>query len=208
MPTWLQGFLGGVGASLLASVLFLGVLASLRPRIAISEYIAKRRNPEDGKIEYLIKFVNRSRRSCVDLQLNAYIATETQLPANAKGTETAANRTMKALELAKRGPFVHGRRKDNADAPHAQRVRIKTEHIDEWQRSRQTKYIMVRIVAKDGVSGFPAVFERKYVLANCIKEGTFITGDSLRVTTWKDPAVDPSDLDTPDTGGQPAAQAG
>ncbi|MBW0018789.1 MAG: hypothetical protein JO236_14760 [Mycobacterium sp.] len=86
------------------------------------------------------------------------------------------------------------------DAPHAQRVRIKTEHIDEWQRSGQRKYIMVRIVAKDGVSGFPAVFERRYVLANCIQEGTFITGDSLDIARWEDPAVDPSNLETPRSG--------
>ncbi|MDT5344541.1 MAG: hypothetical protein QOE52_3725 [Mycobacterium sp.] len=198
MSPWQTAFLGGVAASVMASVIFLTLLTLLRPRIQISEFIVKRNNP-NGQTDYLFKFVNRSWRACVDVEVQGFIVTEWLLPANPQGTKTAPNRTMHPLELARRGSYVHRRRLifKVPHAPYAQRVRIDSEHIQEWQQSNQRKFILVRIAAKDGVSGFPKVAEMQYQLATCVKEGTFITGDSLEVTEWVDPAINPADINPP-----------
>ncbi|OPX15835.1 hypothetical protein B1964_07845 [Gordonia sp. i37] len=161
--------------------MFLVLLSALRPRIRIAPTIAKTPTAS-GEHDYRIKFINCSRRSCVDLTIRAFIVREWKVPAT--DHETGVVRALHALDVNRAGVYVPGRRRKDNQNRHAQRVKVSSEHIDAWVDSDQTKYMLVRIVARDGVSGFPKAFEQKFELSSQVQVGTFRTGDSLEVTEW------------------------
>lgn len=167
----------GVLASLAASLIFWFGVQRVKPRLAISTEIA--RTPRDGvqdECRFRFKILNLSRRAAVDLQIRAYIDTPRKVP----GGEI---RVMKPLRVhSTPGSVLPGRKKGDAQARHARRIRFDVD-LDEIWTDEQHDSLIVRVYARDGSSGYVSEYEQTYPLRRCIKDGSFEFGDSMKVVT-------------------------
>jgi hypothetical protein len=173
----------GVAAGVVASVVFLLVLSALRPRLKISTAIAKTAT-DDGNPEfrYRFKVVNRSRRSCVDVKMSAYLVRSRLVPDGRNGH--AITRVMRRVDLRRSGEVIPGYRRKDINCSFAQRVRVADETITAWHTSDQQVYLLIHVVARDGWSGFPRLFEREYRLGSQVQDGTFEAGRSFKIVPW------------------------
>ena len=77
----------GTIAGLVASVVFFTLLTVLRPRLEISPCIAKTETGDETPTHrYRIKIVNKSFRSCVDVEVAAFTVRTRTVPAQKQGT--------------------------------------------------------------------------------------------------------------------------
>lgn len=192
---WLQSIALGVIGSLVASALYLAVMLSLRPRLGVSSVIT--RTPTDNgapTFRYRVKIVNKSRRDCVDFLVRAYLITEWTIP-GARDGEFGVNRVFKPINLSRRegGPLPGYRRSDRAGS-YAVRIRFEESAVQVLNAAEQNQYILLRVSAKDGVSGFPGTVSREYRLATQISNGTFAFGRSMKVVEWLPPSPAPLPL--------------
>ena len=185
----------GVLGSIVASVIFLIASAQLRPRIKIAPRVSKTPTPTptsttaDDPFEYRIKFVNKSRRPCVNVSVSVFLV-NVQAGPSPKDHQPGKVHAMKSVKNSKSGGYVPGKRKRDRDDRHAQRVLIEPHIINEWLRDCVTCHMLVRVVATDEWSGFTRVAEQPFELANNnIELGVFQTGDSLDVVPWTPPGA-------------------
>lgn len=183
----MENLLTGVVSGFIASIIFFTVLATMRPRLAISECISRTQaDQNDPPFRYRIKIVNRSRRTCVDVEISAFVVRQRKVPnGSASGTVDVARR----INLRRdHRSVIPGYSRGDDRALYAQRVRFDEEAVRVLEHPDQQYELLVRVTARDGVSGWPRVFERRYALANAIVNGTFEYGRSLQVVPWQSPA--------------------
>lgn len=182
MPTWLLGVLGGF----VASAAFLLVLSLLRPRLLISPQISKLKTDNgDPPYRYRVKIVNKSRRSCVDFTVRAYIATEIVIPKENDG-QHGKNTVLKSLDIRRDGStYIHGYRKNDQDGKYAVKIRFDESSVQEIKGAGSQKHIVLRVYARDGFSDFPKIYEQRYKLSSQICEGTFAFGRSVKIVNWE-----------------------
>lgn len=179
MDAWAVAIVGGLGAS----ILFLVALSLLRPRLTISHEIS--RTPTDGpvgEVRYRIKVVNKSRRSCVDVLVKGYLVRRRDVPGEKDG-QISSCYVLKSVGLRRSEGFIPGYRKRDHAAHYAQRIRIDDATMIEWGADSD-RYLLVRIVARDGVTGFPRSFSREYKLGSQVHDGTFRAGISTAIVPW------------------------
>jgi len=173
----------GTIAGLVASVVFFTLLTVLRPRLEISPCIAKTETGDETPTHrYRIKIVNKSFRSCVDVEVAAFTVRTRTVPAQKQGTHGQVS-VMAQVDL-KRSPrsVIPGYRPRSSRAPYAHRIRFDEETVNVLHPNSDQQYeLLVRVTARDGITGFPRMFEQRYALHNQIKDGTFIFGKSLDV---------------------------
>lgn len=204
----MDSMVGGVVAGFIASAIFFVVLALVRPRLAISPCIA-RTPTDDGEPEYRyrIKVVNLSRRACVDVNMTAFTVRSRKVPSTTEG-EHGTVRVGKAVDLRRRpGGVIPGRTRRNVDATYAQRIRFDESTVNLLHDDDQRYEVLVRVTARDALSGFPRTFERRYALGSAIKDGTFAFGKSTEILPWTKQQARAHGLGVAAAGAVPSDQA-
>jgi len=177
MIDYILAILIGVSSSFVASFLFLWFLARLRPRIEISDQIAKGKS-STGKIEYRIKIIiiNKTSRPIINIKAQLCLVTPSIVPGGIirefKQIPIIPNELM---ELPKFNL------KDIEWAGYEYRF-ITYEDIENLWKDDKKSYLYFRIYAVDSLSGFGKLFIKEYRNKQySIKEGDFKFGNSFEI---------------------------
>lgn len=167
-------FLLGVFGSIIASMIFLAALRSFRPKLEISNVIA--RNKSDGVKKFTIKILNKGKRSVVDLRFELLLMTKQSI----KGGEL---RKATVIPLAKNHAFIlYGFSHGDREFRYARRINI-SDDLDKTWRTDDQQYLLFRVYAHDEVSGLAKLFETEFrTKRNSIEDGIFTGGDTFEVT--------------------------
>ncbi len=178
----LSSFIGGLG---LASLIFI----MLRPSVAISSDIAKRINKETGEPYYSFKFINKSLFSAFDVNIEAYVCYEIGATQNGRGmnvkTKKVPLRRSNWIYLAK-WKYVTDK---TVHAPHCVIISTKTD-IDNQETyvlnikdeiESNSNYLEFRVTLKHAFSNLSSTYRKRYNTADCVKDGKFQFGNSLRI---------------------------
>jgi hypothetical protein len=159
---------------LLTSLLFLLLIRRVRPNIQISENIAKVESKKHlGKYGYVVKILNKSKRSAVDIKVRFAIVQEKIVP------DGIINRTTD-FELEKDSEFeILG---FNKKEPEASAFRFLTYDDLEAKCDDDNTYLLFVVYAKDSLTGFGKVFTQKYYKKRVhLKDGSFKVGTSMEI---------------------------
>lgn len=164
----------GVLASSVASLVFLGAMSKLKPKIEISPYISTNVG-EDGKQRYRVKFVNRSHRAAIDIRARLKISKPISIP---KGVIVNSNE----IKLSTSYVFeLPGYRPNDPEAQYAWRL-VTLDDLDAMWDDDTSQYLVLQLIAKDSLSGFSRVFvQRFHTKRNSIINGSHVFGESLEV---------------------------
>lgn len=174
----------GIGAGFVASLLLFVVLLALRPRLAISTRISKLLSDDPYPVYgYRIKVVNKSRRSAVDVSVRVFLVQPREIPTERPG-EAGIVINMHPAGARREGGYYPGYRKRDKLQHYAQRIRLHPDTIRAWEAD-ESRYLLVRVVARDGVSGFPKAFSQEYRFATEVIEGTFADGRALHIIDYE-----------------------
>ncbi len=157
----------GVLSSLLASLIFLFFLRLMRPKIVISDKIAKTGD------RFVIKVVNKSRRDAVDIKVEFLLMTPVSVP---NGIILRRRPILLKRDYLMVLPRYDKRDKD---ASYAFRFTTQENLLEIWNKEHQ--YLLFRLMAKDELSGFGKVFNQKFYTKKDIMEGSFEFGESLEI---------------------------
>lgn len=174
MIEYILAIIIGVLSSAVASLIFLLFLNRIRPKIIISDQIARGKSTK-GNIIYRIKVINKTSRSIMDIKATLHRVRTVVVPGGTipKVKEIPLKRS-EIMELPKFDP------KDK-EANYAYRF-ITYENIEEIWEHDTMEYLRFRIYARDSLSGFGKVFIKDYhTKRNSIKEGDFEVGNSLEI---------------------------
>lgn len=168
----LVGFLASVAASIVFSV----GMRVLRPKIDISTHIAR-----DGET-HKIKLVNRRSRDAINVAVHVFIERQIIMPG------AGTNLFLTPVETKFRLDIVPGRtrktRKEGS-ARFARIVRLDDEFRAIWAREGEGFPVLVRVFARDEISGVGRTFEVHYGDPRInIIEGYFEQGDSTSVARF------------------------
>ncbi len=163
----------GVLSSLVASLLFLMFLFTLRPNIAIGDCIAK--THEDGKPVYLIKVINKTWGRIYDVHAQVvHIKFE-----NVNGGQNVYS---KPLTLLKSHIWSVNRIKNKLNDPNAEFaiLFVCTDDLESiWINETMIEF---RVMAKHSFSGFSKIHKRRfYKKKSTVKEGSFKFGNSFDI---------------------------
>lgn len=173
-------FFIGVGASLLASFIFLFlILFTLAPSIRISPYIVKRdgiQNRNEPNTVYVFKFINKSFFKSFDINLELFKLE--RLPQEDGKWDTRFKR-MEMVESSLKfvpGYWYFGEISKTANFAVLPKTFENIEsHIDD-----DHVYLQLQITARHGLTGLSRVFKKDFALASqCIKNGKHKHGKEL-----------------------------
>jgi hypothetical protein len=159
---------------LFTSLLFLFLISCVRPNIQISENIAKVESKKYlGKYGYVVKILNKSKRSAVEIKVRLAIVQEKIVP------DGIIMRTTD-FELEKDSEFeIPGFNKKEAEAS---AFRFLTYDDIEAKWDDDKTYLLFVVYAKDSLTGFGKVFTQKYYKKRVhLKDGSFKVGVSMEV---------------------------
>ena len=164
----------GVLSSVIASLIFLSFLTRVRPKLEISDKIAKGKSLTTGDIIYRIKVINKSRRPVINVKAQLHLITPIVIP---------GGMLLKSKEIPlKRSEVMYLEKFDPSDKQAKYAFRFTTygniENI--WKDDRQS-FLRFRIIATDSISGFTKVFVKNYHIKSLIKEGEFEFGNSMKI---------------------------
>ncbi|SBS78737.1 hypothetical protein MHPYR_60225 [uncultured Mycobacterium sp.] len=166
----------GVLSSSVASVVFWYLLFRLKPKLEISPQIA-RAEGKNGQPVYRIKVVNKRRRSAFDITPFVYLD---EIKKTVEG-ENKKNHFLERLTVnGSSSFFLHKYSKRDDDARYARKLLILSD-IDGMWDTEQKYSVVIRIFAKDGVSGAIWQDEKRYGVWDCIVDGEFEWGRSLKI---------------------------
>jgi hypothetical protein len=168
-----QSIFIGVLSSLIASFLFLAFLFVLRPKLVISECIA--RTTHDGAKVFIIKMVNRTWWKLYDIHAElAHVKFE-----NATGGQNVYSQRLNLLKSHIWSiNCLHSWRTD-VNAEYAV-LFVCLDDLDTlWSSDTMIEF---RIMARHSFSGFSGIYRRRfYKPRSAIKDGSFKFGNSLDI---------------------------
>ena len=173
----LDSLVVGVIASLVASATFFGLLLGMRPKVAVSGKISRlERDGTPGEFSYRFKLVNQTRRPMVDVQIRVYRDKSRKAP-----NSTIPIRVLKNLEVKSgQGGVIPGKRNGDQEARHARRIRLVGDLASLWPNDQEAS-ILLRVTCRDGITGAFRQVEQRFLMHDCIVDGSFGFGDSLDV---------------------------
>lgn len=174
MIEYILAIIIGVLSSAVACLIFLLFLSRIRPKIIISDQIAKEKSIK-GSIAYRIRVINKTHRPIMDIKAQLHRVTLIVVPGGTipKVKEIPLKRS-EIMELPKFDPR-------DKEANYAYRF-VTYENVEEIWGDDTKSYLRFRIYAKDSLSGFGKVFIKNYhTKRNSIKEGSFKVGNSLEI---------------------------
>ena len=163
----------GIVSSLFASLLFLLFLKSIKPKIDISNNIAKGQDT-NGKLVYRIKIINKNNRPITDVKAELKLVS----PRNVDEEEIISSTNIK---IERPELFIIPKYNlTDENAGYAIRFLIYQKIEDNWKSDEQ--YLKFRILGHDSFSGFGEVFEKEYHNKNkVIVMGDFVKGDNFEI---------------------------
>jgi len=88
---------------------------------------------------------------------------------------------LKILQLkTQQDAVIPGRRRDDAEARHARRIRLIDDLESIWPNDQEAS-ILLRVTCRDGITGAFRQVEQRFLMHDCIEDGSFGFGDSLVV---------------------------
>lgn len=167
----LESLLIGVFGSVIASVVFLFALYTLRPKIEFSQYIADQSKGDDPM--YAFKVINRSRWPVTHLEFELTLSTHRSVPGGVVLTN-------ELLPLVKSTIFGIGKfSKKDKDAQYAVRIGAPVDLRSKCVGGGQFLYLTVS--AQHSLSGFRKVFTKHYNPESDVKKGKHEYGLGLDV---------------------------
>lgn len=167
----------GVLSGIVSAFIFHLILKLTKPQIIISDKIEKRVD-SNGNIVYHIKVVNLRKRFVVN------VIPYLDLVHSEKGPGGIILR-LKALNIdVKSIPYIDPYDRRDSYCKYAVRVEIKESLETVWANDT-TQSLRLLIYCVDEFSGAGKFFEKNYYQRNCIKEGKFVIGKSVEVTSSK-----------------------
>jgi hypothetical protein len=166
----LENLFIGVVSGVVASAIFLLLLFTLRPKLVFSNLIA---DPEGGA-KFVFKILNKSKYAALDLEIQVSIVTPYATP----GGETVW--AHQDISLRKNTLFELPRfSKNDIEAKYA--LRFSTQQNLRSICNSASEYVVVKVKARHGLSGFSRVFSKKYHPKTDIAVGQHEFGDALGV---------------------------
>ena len=160
----------GIFSSLIASVFFYLLLYRTRPKIEISDKIAK---TPSGK-SYVIKVINKSKRDAIDIKAELLLMKSVNV-------SNGIIWRRKKIPLNREYLFVLNKFSNN-DQETNYAFRFTTNEDIEKLWNDENQYLFFQVYAKDELSGFGKVFSKKYYRKNsAIKKGRFKLGDTFEI---------------------------
>ena len=144
------GALVGVGARLIAAFLFAYAAFRMRPNLQVSKEVCRNSSPADGT-QYLIKLLNKGRRSAYDVRARLFLLWE-----------------------------IPKFNKNDKGAEYAFRFRTNKDLTSRWSADRNATLVF-QVRAVDSFSGFPKVVRQEFHRVEDIKDGDFEFGDSFGI---------------------------
>lgn len=186
MPTIIVGF-SGILSGIVSSAVFLAILARLRPKILISDLIAKENGPE-GNIIYRVKVVNKTPRRIINVKLELALMTPKLIHPSTQGAgtnhrKTGVNKTLKSINLARSEvPMIEKYNPDDRDGDYACKFRSYEKIEELWDSAKEDSYLVFTVFATDSLSNFTTVERKEYYrLTQDIRTGKFEFGDSTAI---------------------------
>ena len=166
----------GLLSSLLASVVFLSFLNSMKPKVLIAPSIAMRK--KENKFDYSIKIINRTRVPILNVRIRLELIDLHNVP----GGKLFQEGTLSQYDVFQIERFD----KKDVDASYAFRFRISDSIIhDKW--TVDNSHLKLTLLATHSTSGFTKVFEQKYFYKETdLVNGTYEFGNSLDVVHQND----------------------
>jgi hypothetical protein len=148
----------GVLSSIAASLIFLLSVSRVRPRIVISDKIA-RTVEADGKTAYIIKIINKSKRPAVNIRADLFLVTPKTIPGGMMLDS-------KEIPLRRTDPlaFYKYETKEEmkcAEGKYAFLFCTNTDLEAAWGNDSHT-YLRFRIYCIDSLTGFGKLFTKIY----------------------------------------------
>ncbi len=158
----------------IANGMFLCIMSKLRPKIDISPHVA-RRTDKNGKPNYRIKVINRTKYPIVDIRAQLHVFTSRQ-------TATGDIWASTAITLKQSDPItINKYDKKDKDVDYAYRF-VTYQDVESIWNDDNIQFLRFRIYARHSVSGFGTFASKDYRLKrNCIKEGEFSKGDTFEI---------------------------
>lgn len=171
----------GILSSFLASLVFLLFLFSLKPKIKISDNIAKGRLEVEESIGYGIKIINKTRSPIMNIEAHLYLVTPAKLPSGEK-IRFYKEIPLKKNKLIQLGEFgsedrIFGELYSNYDW-----IFVTYENIEE-KLQNPASFLEFTVYATHAFSGFGKYYVKNYT-KNSIIEGEFEKGNSLKVIKY------------------------
>ena len=191
MIDYVFSLLLGVISSLIASILFLRYLASLTPKLEISNRIGK--SVREGRTAYSIKIINRTNYEIVEVRAKLLLMRPEAPPTpqtQATGTALSRNNALKPkiiwnsaeLGLKRSETFSLGKfDPKDADARYAYRF-ISFDDIEGMLS--EGAWVELRIYCRHSLSGFGRVFSQRFLLAEdpeVMAAGEFDVGNTMEI---------------------------
>jgi len=168
----------GIISSIMASFVFLFLIFCLRPRVTISEHLARYVDKDGNKI-FLFKIINRSYFKIVDLQTKMLILTPI-------GTYGGNNLKIEYLKL-KTDKIWYLDRRNNffKKSEHATFAIIFSclDDLDAIWNHKNGSILHIEVICKHGLSGFNKVITRNYHSDTEIKNGYYKYGNSTEIVS-------------------------
>jgi len=164
----------GFVASIISSISFVFLLYFLRPKIKISPYISCDVG-QNGNMRYRVKFINLSRRSALDVHVRLKLC-------NTKNVPYGSIVTAKSIPFKVNHIFVlPGYNSDYQYEEYGRRL-VTEEDLEYLWNDEDNQYLVLKIVAKDAISGFSRVFSQRFrTKRNSFQKGSHVCGVSLDV---------------------------
>lgn len=161
----------GIVASVTASAVFFLFLCRLKPKIVISDQIAKAKGL-NGKTLYKIKTINKTRREILKIEARLHLITP-------KDDIGGITRTINEIPLIINESMVMNKF-DLKDKEARYVLRFNTDADIESCLQDNISYLRFRIYAVHSFSGFGALYSKKYTIKDIV-DGSFDHGNSLEI---------------------------
>jgi hypothetical protein len=159
--------------SAISSVLFIFTMNRLRPKLELSNKIAK--TIYRDKTIYAFKVVNKGRRDAIMIKADLLIIEPITIEGGVGYNVIEVGLVRNELFLLK--PIRKTRHRFGAVFEF-----ITTEELEEWEQQYENSYMLFRVTAHDALSGFSKVFTAEYYSpSESIVEGRFAKGGSMNI---------------------------
>ncbi|MCL2482689.1 MAG: hypothetical protein FWF43_04595 [Propionibacteriaceae bacterium] len=172
-----ESLIVGVAASLVASVVWVGALRLLRPRVDIAKVACY----SPGKHQVTIKVVNRSRRAIVGIRVEVAVITQFRAAGGLVG-----HRLVVPL-LSPEPLAIEGYKRDNDDR---NAYRFSTLILRDDIFTGESSALRFGIYCQDELSGVGRLVQQSYFDASEVVTGSYSKGQDFRIVQHNDEGVE------------------
>lgn len=168
-----QGIIIGLLSGIVSSILSTMIIRFIRPRIIISDKIARAGSSE--KPEYRLKFVNLSKSYAKNVRVTA------QLINRQNAADGGTLITTRPLQFIRTDfGFIEPYNKADTENRYAVRLKFKDPLEELWDDPTYTS-LEIAIYCENETSGVGKVFKKVYYSRSCISNGVYETGKSVNL---------------------------